>query len=115
MADKLEMYLTHNILKVKNLDKVCDFYVNKWGMKMLSSFTDDVGQNHKILSFGGLANNRQNKSHTFLELCSSQEGEPTNGKLVNHSEEDDVYWKIGFNAPDVVTAVTELQKVDSTT
>ena len=51
MSDSLQLYLSHNILKVNNADNMCDFYVNKWGMKQLYTYTDKVGDTHRIFGF----------------------------------------------------------------
>ena len=54
---------------------------------------------------------------TCLELVSTAQNPISHDDhvtLANHSNEDDVYWKHGFNAPDVVIAVKELQKVKVT-
>ena len=108
MDDKLNLKVASVIWKIFTADEMLNFYRDVWGMKELTTHKGNEDTT-VVLGFDSGHNSLESR----LELCILQttrkQTQNAAALLVNHTNPDDVLWKIGFNAPDVSVAVEQLQ------
>ncbi|CAF1170581.1 unnamed protein product [Rotaria sordida] len=112
-AREMDLKLTHNILRVKDLNELIKFYVNNFGMKNIEICTPSLPYNVNVLGYTTNYDENFNKalntlpSPTLLEFHHNDSS--TNTSLLVNSGASKIYWKIGMTLYDVDHAQQILQ------
>ncbi|CAF3616295.1 unnamed protein product [Rotaria sordida] len=112
-AREMDLKLTHNILRVKDLNELIKFYVNNFGMKNIEISTPSLPYNVNVLGYTTNYDENFNKalntlpSPTLLEFHHNDSS--TNTSLLVNSGASKIYWKIGMTLYDVDHARQILQ------